>query len=81
MSLNVLSKLGFGYFVFVSTFHTNQVSMGAAYVDPTFDAFSNLLIQDEVKLIEMGIINTSKPQELFHSEPKLQKEAVNPEQK
>ena len=51
LNLNVLSKLGPEYSVFVITFHTNQVSVGAPYVDPTFDAFSNILIQGEVKII------------------------------
>lgn len=34
--------------------------MGTAHVDPIFGTFSNLLIQEESKLIEMGIIKTSK---------------------
>jgi len=76
--LNVLSKLGPEYSIFVSSFHTHRVSMGAAYVEPTFDAFSNLLIQEEAKLIQMGIIKSSRPQALVASETKVLKESGNP---
>ncbi|XP_059066095.1 uncharacterized protein LOC131857473 [Cryptomeria japonica] len=79
--LNVLSKLGQEYSVFISGFHTNRISMGTAYVQPTFDAFSDLLIQEEAKLIQMGIIKTSKSQALIASEPKVQKESGNLDQK
>ncbi|XP_059067601.1 uncharacterized protein LOC131029727 [Cryptomeria japonica] len=48
----------------------NLVSMGTAYVQPTFDAFLDLLIQEEAKLIQMGIIKTSKSQALIANEPK-----------
>lgn len=50
-------------------------------VVPIFDAFSDLLIQEEVKLIQMGLIQVSNSQELVGSEPKVQKESGNLDQK
>lgn len=78
MILNVLSKLGPKYAVFVFVFHIRQFSMEATYVDPSFDNFSSLLIQEKAQLIQMSFIKSSKPQALVASEPKVYKELGNP---
>ena len=55
--------------------------MGASYVDPKFDDFANLLIQEEAKLMNMGLIKSSKPQALVANESKVQKESDNLDKK
>lgn len=38
--------------------------MGELYVDPKFDDYTNLLIEDGENLIQMGLIKVSKAQAL-----------------
>ena len=60
----VLSKLGSKYLVFVSTFHYGMSSI-PNWKMPSLDAFVESLIQEQDKLVQMGVLRTSKNQALF----------------
>jgi hypothetical protein len=60
MVLTILSKLGPDYSVFVSTFHTQRLTVGASWTMPSLDTFIEALIQEQDKLIKMGVIKNSK---------------------
>ena len=62
--LSVLSKLGLEFSIFVSTFHFGIVSIPNWKI-PSLDAFVESLIQEQDKLVQMGVIQTSKNQALF----------------
>ena len=62
--LYVLSKIGSGYSTFVSTFHSRRTSI-ANWKIPSLDAFVETLIQEKDKLVQMGLIQTSKNKALF----------------
>jgi hypothetical protein len=51
-----LSKLGIAYFVFVSTFYAMQEALGAAYQKPNLDNFCDVLIREQDKLVQLGVI-------------------------
>jgi hypothetical protein len=53
----ILSKLGSAYSVFVSTFYAMKEVVGKAYVEPTLESFCTSLIREEVKLVQLGVIN------------------------
>jgi hypothetical protein len=58
----ILSKLGSAYSVFVSTFYAMREALGEeAYEKPSFESFCASLIQEEDKLIQFGVINTTGP--------------------
>jgi hypothetical protein len=58
--LSILSKLGPEYVVFVSTFHTVRITLGATWKMPTLDVFIESLMHEQDKLIKMGTIKTPK---------------------
>jgi hypothetical protein len=60
MVLNILSKLGLEYSVFVSTFHSVRLASGATWTMPSLEAFIESLTQEQTKLINMGKIKGSK---------------------
>jgi hypothetical protein len=60
MVFTILSKLGPDYSVFVSTFHTQSLTAGALWTMPSLETFIEALIQEEGKLINMGVIKNSK---------------------
>jgi hypothetical protein len=54
----ILSKLGSAYFVFVSTFYAVREALGKAYKKPTLESFCDVLIKEQDKLVQLGVINT-----------------------
>ena len=68
--LSILSKLGADYSVFVSTFHSVKLST-PNWKMPTLDAFIESLTHEHDKLIQMGIIRSSRDQELVAGGPKV----------
>ena len=67
--LSILSKLGLDYYVFVSTFHTGNLTI-PNWKMPTLNAFIESLTNEHDKLVQMGIIGSSKYQSLFIGGPK-----------
>ena len=53
--LSVLRKLGSEYFVFVFNFHLGRVSI-PNWKMPSLDGFVESLIQEQAKLVQMGVI-------------------------
>ena len=64
------SKLGADYLVFVSTFHSMKLSTPNWKI-PTLNSFIESLTQEHDKLIQMGIIWSSRDQELVAGGPKV----------
>ena len=62
--LSVLNKLSSKYFGFVSTFHFGRASI-PNWKMPSLYAFVESLIQEQDKLDQMGVIETSKNQALL----------------
>ena len=60
MVLTVLSKLGLDYSVFVSTFHTQRFTIGASWTMPSLETFIESVIQEQDKIIKMGVVKNSK---------------------
>ena len=67
--LSILSKLGSDYSVFVSTFHTGKLTT-LNWKIPSLNAFIESLTNEHDKLVQMGIIRSSKGQALFSLGPK-----------
>ena len=62
--LSLLRKLGSEYLVFVSAFHSIINSIPNWNI-PSLDAFDESLIHEQYKLVQMGVIQTSKNQALL----------------
>ena len=62
--LSMLSKLVSEYSVFVSTLHSGRASI-PNWNMPSLDDFVESLIQEQDKLVQMGVIQTSKNQALL----------------
>ena len=60
-------NLGSEYSVFVSTFHSERASI-PNWNMPSLDGFFESLIQDQDKLVQMGVLQTSKNQSLLMSD-------------
>ena len=67
--LTILSKLGADYLVFVSTFHVGKITTLGSKM-PSFNAFIESLTSEHDKLVQMGIIRSSRDQALHVSGPK-----------
>ena len=67
--LSILSKLGADYSVFISTFHTGKLT-NPNWKIPSLNAFIESLTNVHDKIVQMGIIISSKDQLLFSSGPK-----------
>ena len=65
--LCVLKKLGSEYSVFVSTFHSKIFSI-PNWKMPSLDGFDDFLIQEHDKLVQMGVLQTSRNQALLMSD-------------
>ena len=68
--LSILSKLGADYLVFVSKFHSVKLST-PNWKMPTLNSFIESLTQEHDKLIQMGIIRSSRDQALAAGGPKV----------
>ena len=64
--LSILIKPGLEYSVFVSTFHFRRASIPNWKI-PSLDSFAESLIHDQDKLVQMGVLQTSKNQSLSMS--------------
>ena len=62
--LAILSKLGFDYSVFVSTFHARKLTT-PGWQMPSLNAFIESLTSEHDKLVQMGIIRSSRDQSLY----------------
>jgi hypothetical protein len=60
MVLTILSKLGLGLSVFISTFHSFKLSSRATYKMPSLEEFIESLTQEQTELINMGKIKGPK---------------------
>ena len=65
--ISVHSKLGSEYFFFMSTFHSRRASIPNWNI-PSLDGFTDSLIQENDKLVQMGVFQTSKNQALLMSD-------------
>jgi hypothetical protein len=45
--------------VFVSTFYANRKALGSAYQNPSLESFCDVLIREQDKLVQLGVINTA----------------------
>ena len=61
--LSVLRKLGYEYSLFVSTFHSGRASIPNWNI-PSLDIFVESLIQEQDKLVQMGVLKISNNQDL-----------------
>ena len=68
--LVILSRIGENYSFFVSTFHYVKLST-PNWKMPTLDSFIESLTQEHDKLIQMGIIRSSRDQALVAGGPKI----------
>ena len=68
--LSILSKLGADYSVFVSTFHSVKLTT-PNWKMPTLNSFIESLTREHDKLIQMGIIRSSRDQALVAGGPKV----------
>ena len=62
--LSILSNIGYEYIVFVSRFYSGRDSI-TNWKIPSLDYFVESLIQEQDKLVQMGVIHTSKNQALL----------------
>ena len=67
--LAILSKVGLDYSIFVSTFHTRNLTIPNWKI-PSLNAYIESLTNEHDKLVQMGIIKSSKDQALFAGGPK-----------
>ena len=67
--LSILSKLRLNYSVFASKFHTEKLTTPNWKI-PILNAFIDSLTNEHDKLVQMGIIRSSKDQALFALRPK-----------
>ena len=68
--LTILSNIGADYSVFASTFHSVKLSTPNWKIS-TLDSFIESLTQEHDKLIQMGIIRSSRDQALIAGGPKV----------
>jgi len=54
----IISKLGSAYSVFVSTLYAMQEALGTAYQKNSLENFCDAFIREQVKLVQLGVINT-----------------------
>ena len=64
--LFVINKIGFEYYFFISNIHSRRASI-LNWKIPSLDFFAKSLIQEQDKLVQMGVLQTSKIQALLMS--------------
>jgi hypothetical protein len=55
----ILAKIGSGYIVFVSTFYSTREALGSYYKEPSLEYFCDSMIQEQYKLVQLGLIITT----------------------
>ena len=53
--------------LFFLSYNTHKLTMGSAFTKPSFDAYAEMLMLEQSKLIDMGILMSSKTKELVAS--------------
>jgi hypothetical protein len=53
----ILSKLSSAYFSFVYTFYATREALGSAYKKPSLECFCDAMIQEQDKLLQLGLIS------------------------
>jgi hypothetical protein len=64
MVLTILSKIGPGFSLFISTFHSVRFASGATWKMPSLEDFIECLTQEKTKLINMGTIKGPRAHEI-----------------
>jgi hypothetical protein len=54
----ILAKLGSAYSIFLFTFHAIGEALGSAYKEISLESFCDSPIQEQDKLVKLGMINT-----------------------
>jgi hypothetical protein len=54
----ILSKLGSGYSMFVSTFYATKEALGTTHKNPSLESFCDALIRDNDKLVQLGVVSS-----------------------
>ena len=68
MTKQIMTHLPPEYAPFVSDFNTHKLKMGNAYLKPSFEKFSQMLILEHDNLVGMGILKSSKTKVLVANE-------------
>ena len=71
MIKHIMTHLPLEYAPFVSSFNTHKLTMGTAYVKPSFEKFLEILILQHENLVSMGILKSSKTKVLVENEGNL----------
>jgi len=79
--ISILSKLGFEYSTFVSTFHAIKLVIGATWKILPVDYFVEYLTCEKDKIVQMGALKSSKAHTLATNSNKNTKEKKNQIQK
>jgi hypothetical protein len=81
MIKHIMTHLPPEYAPFVSSFNTHKLKMGSAYVKPSFEKFSEMLIVEHDSLVGMGLLKTSKTKALVENEGNSSGKNSNKKQK
>ena len=65
---HILKRLPLEYASFVLSYNTQRLTMRSAFQKPAFDAFVEMLIFEQTKLIDMGVLMSSKTKALVASD-------------
>ena len=65
---HIITHLPSEYATFVSSYHTHKLTMGANYIKPSFEKFSEMLVHENTSLLGMGILKSSKSKALVANE-------------
>ena len=77
---HVMTHLPPEYAVFVSSYNTHKSTMGSAYIKPSFEKFSKMLVLEHDNLVSMGILQSSKTKALVENEGNLSGKKSNKKQ-
>ena len=64
---HILKRLPSKYAYFFLSYNTHRLTMGSAFTKPSFDVFTEMLMLEKSKLIDMEIIKSSKSTTLLTS--------------
>ena len=61
MIKHIMTHLPPEYAPFVSNFNTHKLMMGSAYIKPSFEKFSKMLVLEHCNLVSIGILQSPRP--------------------
>ena len=64
---HILKRLPSEYASFFLSYNTHRLTMGSAFTKPSFDTFAEMLMLEQSKLIDIGILKSSKTKTLVAS--------------